>query len=247
MTTFRALCAELLQPLSEYDSANPYHEHRDLITRARAELAKPEPVGPSLEDLGPLISWLTESATQSADAGRSTDAGMLTWAAQVVGERVDEDAPEPEPQGPTAWMYRGEPDFDGERWRESWKVTLDEKLARYMSGNKEPVPLWDRPAIEPVPQGPTSDELRTIAAEFAIRTAEEFTRAVLARWGRPATDPTPVSERPWERDGWCDAQGTCWMWHPINFHYCLCRPDPSVHTHSLPHWVLPLPIPESTP
>jgi hypothetical protein len=59
---------------------------------------------------------------------------------------------QPEPQGPTAWMYRGEPDFDGERWRESWKVTLDEKLARYKSGNKEPVPLWDRPAIEPVPQ-----------------------------------------------------------------------------------------------
>ena len=42
MSTFRALCAELLQPLAEYDGANPYHEHRDLITRARAELAKPE-------------------------------------------------------------------------------------------------------------------------------------------------------------------------------------------------------------
>jgi hypothetical protein len=58
---------------------------------------------------------------------------------------------QPEPQGPTAWMYQSEPDFDGERWRENWKVTLDEKLARYKSDNKEPVPLWDRPAIEPVP------------------------------------------------------------------------------------------------
>jgi hypothetical protein len=82
-----------------------------------------------------------------------------------------------------------------------------------------------------------------MAFEFAARKPEEFARAVLARWGRPATDPTPVSEQPWEREGWCDAQGTCWMWHPTNFHYCLCRPDPSVHTHSLPHWVLPLPIP----
>jgi hypothetical protein len=54
---------------------------------------------------------------------------------------------QPELQGPTAWMYRGEPDFDGERWRENWKVTLDEKLARYKSGNKEPVPLWDRPPL----------------------------------------------------------------------------------------------------
>ena len=58
---------------------------------------------------------------------------------------------QPEPQGPTAWMYQSEPDFDGERWRENWKVTLDEKLARYKSDNKEPVPLWGRPAIEPVP------------------------------------------------------------------------------------------------
>jgi hypothetical protein len=45
---FRALCAELLQPLAEYDGANPYHEHRDLITRARAALlaqqAAPAPV-----------------------------------------------------------------------------------------------------------------------------------------------------------------------------------------------------------
>jgi hypothetical protein len=58
---------------------------------------------------------------------------------------------QPEPQGPMAWMYRGEPYFDGERWCENWKVTLDEKVARFNSGNKEPVPLWGRPAIEPVP------------------------------------------------------------------------------------------------
>ena len=87
MNTYRALCTELLQPLAEYDSANPYHEHRDLITRASAELAQPEAVGP------------------------------------------------------------------------------------------------------------TRDELRTMAAEFAARTPEEFALAVLARWGRPALTPTPVSER----------------------------------------------------
>jgi len=50
-TDFRALCAELLQPLAEYDSANPYHEHRDLITRARAALAQPAPVAPTDEEL----------------------------------------------------------------------------------------------------------------------------------------------------------------------------------------------------
>jgi hypothetical protein len=53
-TDFRTLCAELLQPLAEYDGANPYHEHRDLITRARAALDKPEKDGPSDQDLWDL-------------------------------------------------------------------------------------------------------------------------------------------------------------------------------------------------
>jgi len=52
MTTtpdFRALCAELLQPLAEYNDTDPFHEHSFLIDRARAALATPppEPVDPS--------------------------------------------------------------------------------------------------------------------------------------------------------------------------------------------------------
>jgi hypothetical protein len=42
---------------------------------------------------------------------------------------------------------------------------------------------------QPEPAGPTSDELRAMAAEFAARTPEEFARAVLARWGWPAVAP----------------------------------------------------------
>lgn len=69
---------------------------------ARAVLARwghqPAPLvagapGPSMEDVGPLIAWLTEQACQAADASQPADAGMLTWAAQVIGERVNEDAP----------------------------------------------------------------------------------------------------------------------------------------------------------
>jgi hypothetical protein len=52
---------------------------------------------------------------------------------------------QPEPLTPTAWMYQSEPDFDGTHWRENWETTLDEKLARYMAGKKEPIPLWRRP------------------------------------------------------------------------------------------------------
>jgi hypothetical protein len=46
---FRALCAELLQPLAEYDDADPYHEHGFLIERARAALATP-PLEPPTDD-----------------------------------------------------------------------------------------------------------------------------------------------------------------------------------------------------
>ena len=59
---------------------------------------------------------------------------------------------QPDPVASTAWMYQGEPDFDGEHWRENWKTTLDEKLARYMSGKKEPIPLWCRPTPQSDPE-----------------------------------------------------------------------------------------------
>jgi len=64
-------------------------------------------------------------------------------------------------------------------------------------------------------------------------------RAALARWGQPAT-PIPVAERlPGPED--LDRESTCWMFHPINLHYCLCMPDPSIHTHWLPANALPVP------
>jgi hypothetical protein len=64
-----------------------------ILARWGRPVASPAGDGPSLEVLGPLISWLTEEATQAADKDCPKTAGMLTWAAQVVGERVDEDAP----------------------------------------------------------------------------------------------------------------------------------------------------------
>jgi hypothetical protein len=43
--------------------------------------------------------------------------------------------------------------------------------------------------------------------ELEIRKA----RAVLARYSRPTIQTVPVGERPWERTGWCDEQGRCWL------------------------------------
>ena len=69
-------------------------------------------------------------------------------------------APMPEPGKVMAWMYQGEDDFDGIRWRENWEVTIDEKLARFKSGNKEPIPLFKAHDLAPPPEPPTDDDDR---------------------------------------------------------------------------------------
>lgn len=62
-----------------------------------------------------------------------------------------------------------------------------------------------------------------------------------------AIAPAPVlaSERPWERDGWCDEQGQCWMGDPAIHDYKpvwkLCRPEDCSFSRSLPHWAIPVP------
>ena len=51
-TDFRALCAELLQPLAEIAAADPHHAYLDLVTRARLALTHPvETQGPTDEEL----------------------------------------------------------------------------------------------------------------------------------------------------------------------------------------------------
>jgi hypothetical protein len=70
-------------------------------------------------------------------------------------------------------------------------------------------------------------------------------RAVLTRWGRPAVWPVPVSKRPWERDGWCDKEGMCWMGDAGGCGFVpswrLCKPSDSCNPWSLPHWAIPVP------
>jgi len=38
--------------------------------------------------------------------------------------------------------------------------------------------------------------------------------ALLEQLSAAALHPVPVSERPWEREGWCDSEGRCWWWNP---------------------------------
>jgi hypothetical protein len=123
---------------------------------------------------------------------------------------------------------------------------------------------------QPEPQGPTQAELRTFACKWwhsfgfvknkatctwvidqiAPEHFVDFSRDLLARWGRPAIEPVPVSERlPVPED--CDAEGRCWFFHTstIGGNEWFLSQLPKVSewyrwqsiTHWLPHGALPVP------
>ena len=81
----------------------------------------------------------------------------------------------------------------------------------------------------------------------AFDKALDRARKELGRWGGAAVQPVPVSERPWERPGWCDAEGRCWRFDPCengwwSYGYPLdLMASPGPWTHMSPHWALPVP------
>jgi hypothetical protein len=109
---------------------------------------------------------------------------------------------------------------------------------------------------QPEPVAPTEGELQVFYDEHFIswskwrRNQETCTfeiyllRAVLARWGAPAAQPVPVSERlPGPED--CDAEGCCWAIGERGNWMCVHVIGRSwsnpIYTHWLPHWALPVP------
>ena len=76
-----------------------------------------------------------------------------------------------------------------------------------------------------------------------------FARAVLALYRTPA--PVAVAERPWEREGWLDSEGRCWLgfigsitkaWQYKDFDpELLLSKFADIYPRMLPHWALPLP------
>jgi hypothetical protein len=104
---------------------------------------------------------------------------------------------------------------------------------------------------QPEPQGPTDEELDELFTEIDQSGESEswrsYARAVLARWGRPAVEPVPVSERlPGPED--CDAEGRCWMFGKVEGDWRLISTiNPGLprlrycFSHWLPHHALPVP------
>jgi hypothetical protein len=116
---------------------------------------------------------------------------------------------------------------------------------------------------QPEPAAPTDEELLKLFGQFDVegmngethgmpldtfwdeyqpREALAFARAVLARWGTPAVEPVPVSERlPGPENKTTDDE--CWFWDPISGCWFLLPGPPlnDYYTHWLPHHSLPIP------
>jgi hypothetical protein len=88
------------------------------------------------------------------DAGRAAVLDRVTLKLRAALD-------EPEEEGaPVAWLYDGDPWFDGNTWVKEWAVTTDKRLAQFKAEPSEPIPLYrySRPAAAPKPI-PVSERL----------------------------------------------------------------------------------------
>jgi hypothetical protein len=157
------------------------------------------------------------------------------------------------------------------------RVIYREDGTKHISTADPVIAKADAALAQPEPQGLTNEEIEEAAKlihasmRFAVPDnhytsdwvehgnslmqdeARRTARAVLARWGRFAIEPVPVSERlPGPED--CDAEGRCWVywtrgtrwvldhWIDEDFEQFLAEPlVEGAISHWLPHWALPVP------
>ncbi len=108
--------------------------------------------------------------------------------------------------------------------------------------------LLDQQEPQPPAAGEVAELVRWLRAHADEHTEEPdglYTHAAdLLQRQHP--QPVAVSERPWEREGWSDEQGRCWIFMPdIGTDPSWRLTDPRdtgpYHTHSLPANALPTP------
>jgi len=109
---------------------------------------------------------------------------------------------------------------------------------------------YAHPTIKPVPERVTNAQIDELADEYLDgdrASTRDFARALLANCAHPTIKPVPVAERPWEWEGWCDAEGMCWFGtpkkYPADAGWILREPEELLARHavSLPHHALPIP------
>ena len=93
---YRAICAELVEKLHEHTCLYEGHES-ELVTRARALLAQPEPEGPTDAELIGPVMWMLDDHVYDNDRGEIAQSlrrliarwGHPTPQPVAVSERLD--------------------------------------------------------------------------------------------------------------------------------------------------------------
>jgi len=178
-------------------ASSHYVMHPDVILRARAALAQPEPQGSPIADAEAkkMVAWLRDEC-------------------------------------------------DAEKAEGNWvRMTIDQVL--------DVADLLER-LSQPEPQGPTDDDLAFLyyvhcGGSNAMGQVgfEDAARAVLVRWGRPAVEPVPVSERLPKPEECGHPEGECWWFDPASDGAWYIDTYQGNYTHWLPHWALPAPQQEA--
>jgi hypothetical protein len=243
MTDFRALSAELVEKI-EYTWGDIPEDVLDLLDRVSTALAHPEPEGDG------LFHWRNlgdeDRLMRIAHAQPFTDSNLNI--AEILARGLER---LPENNGSQDWMHNAvgvclgtiaeafQPEPVGLSDEELMKLACAANLT-YDSGNG----CFASPYIE---ETDIKEEVQT------------FARLLFAAWRRPTIKPVPVAERPWEREGWCDAEGRCWLHRPAEipcrlangtlYRWVLDTPcrdeeEPVHDTHSLPHHAMPVPSAE---
>jgi hypothetical protein len=241
MTDYRAELQRLVKAYDEHGGRWPDEDVQALfqaVKAARTALAQPEPEGLTDEE---LLGCMLKAAA-SVPGGQCT--GILDWdeeaiaAARAViaadrarfGRSVIEPVPGAEvPPMPVPGDAEGLAEvFWGRYAQPEPEGVGDEELLR----------TYGKAKRDHCYEGPMDDWPKR-----AERAATVYgLRAVLTRYARPTIEPVPVSERPWEREGWCDAEGRCWWWCHRHESWEL-DDGPAHYRHSLPHNALPIPTP----
>ena len=190
-----------------------------LAERARAALAAAPPAPDPHEALA--ARPLLEAVVSLATWGEEVYSGQLPALQRRISAWLAENPPgQPPAPDHIPAATKMVGDGDGER----------EELAQWMDANAKTV--------------------QKASGQPANGASQRFRRAAaLLRQPAPAPVPVPVAERPWEREGWCDAEGRCW-WLVLNQSWpCvyLMRSDDDLlaaadeDVHCLPHWAIPQP------
>jgi hypothetical protein len=138
-------------------------------------------------------------------------------------------------------------DLSGVSWPDSGPIT-----ARAVFADGTCYLLDTQPEPEPEPEGPTASDVTELFYRHMGEGSEVgFENAIaeaLTRYARPAIRPVLVAERPWEREGWCDADGECW-WCPRDGppYWQMANPAMVYGGWLLPHHALPIPQPAPGP